>query len=427
MERKTIGGFMAALRKANGLTQKDLAEKLNVSDKSVSRWERDDGAPDLSLIPVIAEIFGVTSDELLRGERKSAGEQPEDKPHPKTEKQRQRILAAGLSKYKNRSVIAAGLAVLGLIIAMVVNFGFNRALIGFFCGSALYLASVIFQVVCLNNAMLTVADDEMAGPEVERFKRSVILTAEKVVSLCVVLLCISLPLGLLVTDAYVGLTAASWFPQGALTGLIGLVLCALVCYFLTNSLQKRGVYSLTEKEAAAYQHNFKLKRRCALTLFGLLLVTFAGHAIATGGWDAPSVAKGTVFEDYDSFISYMEQDVPAMNVWGARATPQRVAGDEGGQYYDAAGNEITEEEALRRTLTDSEGNVVCEYIERNQSVWSIRYGIRDGSLLPITTYSQNDIRQGQARINMFNAIFTALYLLELAAMLVIYFRKRVRQ
>lgn len=67
MERKTIGGLIAALRKASGMTQKDLAEKLNVSDKSVSRWERDDGAPDLSLIPVIAEVFGVTCDELLRG------------------------------------------------------------------------------------------------------------------------------------------------------------------------------------------------------------------------------------------------------------------------------------------------------------------------------------------------------------------------
>ena len=71
MEKKTIGGFIAVLRKANGMTQKDLAEKLNVSDKSVSRWERDDGAPDLSLIPVIAEVFGVTCDELLKGERQS--------------------------------------------------------------------------------------------------------------------------------------------------------------------------------------------------------------------------------------------------------------------------------------------------------------------------------------------------------------------
>ena len=64
MEKKTIGQFIAALRKANGMTQKELAEQLSVSDKSVSRWERDESAPDLSLIPVIAEIFGVTSDEI---------------------------------------------------------------------------------------------------------------------------------------------------------------------------------------------------------------------------------------------------------------------------------------------------------------------------------------------------------------------------
>lgn len=69
MEKKTIGAFIAALRKANGLTQKQLADKLCVSDKAVSRWERDETLPDLTLIPVMAEIFGVTSDELLRGQR----------------------------------------------------------------------------------------------------------------------------------------------------------------------------------------------------------------------------------------------------------------------------------------------------------------------------------------------------------------------
>ena len=58
MEKKTMGSFLAALRRASGMTQKELAERLNVSDKSVSRWERDDGAPDLALIPVIAEVFG---------------------------------------------------------------------------------------------------------------------------------------------------------------------------------------------------------------------------------------------------------------------------------------------------------------------------------------------------------------------------------
>ena len=51
---KTIGKFICELRKAKGMTQKDLAELLNVSDKTISRWERDETVSDLALLPVLA-------------------------------------------------------------------------------------------------------------------------------------------------------------------------------------------------------------------------------------------------------------------------------------------------------------------------------------------------------------------------------------
>ena len=57
------------MRKASGMTQKDLGDKLFVSDKTISRWEREDSAPEISLLPAIAEVFGITVDELLHGER----------------------------------------------------------------------------------------------------------------------------------------------------------------------------------------------------------------------------------------------------------------------------------------------------------------------------------------------------------------------
>ena len=69
MTKNTIGQFIAALRKANGMTQQEVADRLSVSNKAVSRWERDECAPDLSVLPALAEMFGVTCDELLRGER----------------------------------------------------------------------------------------------------------------------------------------------------------------------------------------------------------------------------------------------------------------------------------------------------------------------------------------------------------------------
>ena len=59
MERKTMGSFLAALRKAGGLTQKELAEKLNVSDQTVSRWETGAGYPDASIIPDLASALQV--------------------------------------------------------------------------------------------------------------------------------------------------------------------------------------------------------------------------------------------------------------------------------------------------------------------------------------------------------------------------------
>ena len=53
MEKRTMGKFIAVLRKANGMTQQELGDKLMVSDNTVSKWERDERMPDISLLPVI--------------------------------------------------------------------------------------------------------------------------------------------------------------------------------------------------------------------------------------------------------------------------------------------------------------------------------------------------------------------------------------
>lgn len=162
MERKTIGAFISALRKANGMTQRELAEKLNVSDKTISRWERDDGAPDLSAIPVLAEIFSVSCDELLRGERRPPEERTDGGTGStaKGEKQRQRLLRVSLVRFQNRSYIAMALAAAGLITAMIVNFGFLRARLGFLLGVLFYLASAVYQLIIRNSALLAVSDME---------------------------------------------------------------------------------------------------------------------------------------------------------------------------------------------------------------------------------------------------------------------------
>lgn len=69
MDQIKIGKFISSLRKEKGYTQEQLAEKLNVSNKSISRWENGNTMPDLSLIPKLCEILGISINELLSGER----------------------------------------------------------------------------------------------------------------------------------------------------------------------------------------------------------------------------------------------------------------------------------------------------------------------------------------------------------------------
>lgn len=68
MDQKKIGLFIATCRKKKGLTQKQLAEKLSVTDKSVSKWERGIHLPDASLYIPLCEILGITISEFFLGE-----------------------------------------------------------------------------------------------------------------------------------------------------------------------------------------------------------------------------------------------------------------------------------------------------------------------------------------------------------------------
>ena len=69
MSANQIGEFLAALRKARGFTQQEVADKLGVSNKAVSSWETGTSCPDISMLPVLAELYEVTCDEIVKGKR----------------------------------------------------------------------------------------------------------------------------------------------------------------------------------------------------------------------------------------------------------------------------------------------------------------------------------------------------------------------
>ncbi len=72
MSNKTMGETISLLRKEKGMTQSELAEKMNVTDKAVSKWERNLSCPDINSIPKLAEILGISVEELLKSQNNNS-------------------------------------------------------------------------------------------------------------------------------------------------------------------------------------------------------------------------------------------------------------------------------------------------------------------------------------------------------------------
>ena len=152
MEKKTLGSFLSALRRAQGLTQQDVADRLAVSNKAVSRWERDEAMPDITLLPAIADLFGVTVDELLRGERKRAADAPpapesthtppedppaeggyahETPPDPRALRGLRAMMRRAVAQIRNLGILAFALSYGGLMVMLGVSYGFYRPVLGY--------------------------------------------------------------------------------------------------------------------------------------------------------------------------------------------------------------------------------------------------------------------------------------------------------
>lgn len=72
----TIGDRIAKYRRNQGLSQEELAEKLGISRQSVSKWERNESLPEADKIPLLAQVFSITTDELLTGGEPKAQQAP---------------------------------------------------------------------------------------------------------------------------------------------------------------------------------------------------------------------------------------------------------------------------------------------------------------------------------------------------------------
>ena len=399
MEAKTIGSFIAALRKAQGLTQKELAEKLDVSDKSVSRWERDEGLPDLSLIPVIAEIFGITCDELLRGERKPEDER--DSTSPKGEKQLQRILLSGTNRFQNRSYIAIGIYVLGLIVLLIAAFGYNKTGVGLLIGCAFYLTGIICQVIFQNQALLCVADDDFNQQDVWRYRERVIRFAQCSIGYGILLSTCSLPLvkilSLLIARNYADIwTLLLFVAKRLIFPLIAVGIWYLICQIRYKSMIINGAIQITPERAAVRTENTQARRKCAKWLLLAMAATLSLQILLNLFLPVSLFEEPTrTFDNYDSFAVFMERDIN------------------------------TDVEKVRvKTLKDRDGNILCQYVNRNSSVKQIRYEGTIDKYLPISVYTTGNMTIYNASMKVINICILILYPIEAAVAAFCYLKKR---
>ncbi len=124
MEKQTMGMTIASLRREQGMTQAELAAKMGVTDKAVSKWERELSCPDIKSLPKLAEILGISVDKLMQAEA----------PGPEERKNDRRIHGIAMLVFK-AVALAMGIAVtvLSSMGAIDMDTGFTLLGIGLAC------------------------------------------------------------------------------------------------------------------------------------------------------------------------------------------------------------------------------------------------------------------------------------------------------
>ena len=316
MEKKTIGKFISALRKANGMTQKELGEKLFVSDKTVSRWECDECTPELSLIPLIAEIFGITTDELLRGERNNSerdasSEKTSYKKKIKNDKLFKLILHEKIKKFINLSFISIGIIIVGLIVAMICNLGFSKGVLGFCLASIFFVAATICQM-CFTVSFRLLIDEEYAeySEEIKKANTDMVFSSVKIFFGILLAFAFCLPIAVLTLSHFnsqYGIAIDSWIMFGILFAAVAfLVAFCVYKIFVLKALMRKEIVCLDKMTVGRVNTESKLLGKICIVFTVVLAIIMIATYIITSSVSESTFIERERFNDPDKFIEYMQ-------------------------------------------------------------------------------------------------------------------------
>lgn len=266
MEKKTMGSFMAALRKANGLTQQQVADKLNVSNKTVSKWECNEGYPEISMLPVIAELYSVSVDELLRGE-KMTKVFDEEKTDGKSAERVKFLIKKAIVKFTNNSIVSIVLSGAALIMAYIIYdiiYNYNVLWFGYAIILILCAVSIAISLIAFNNFISGLHSEYINEKEI----------VEKNIQKCIkyitcIVFLVVVTLEGLILDVIMDAPSFLFVALPA-TSVIGCV----VAYFIHSFLYKK--FDIAEKGLSPEQKYYRRRhiKTTAIILVIVVLVSF---------------------------------------------------------------------------------------------------------------------------------------------------------
>ncbi|MBO5227533.1 MAG: helix-turn-helix transcriptional regulator [Lachnospiraceae bacterium] len=164
-----LGETLIVLRKSKGLSQEQLAEKLDLTRQTISKWELNQSTPDISYIIQLSEFFEVTTDYLIKGEQMEAPGPSQDELVGTDDIHRTIINGGSEKAYKwcfYLGIVGAGVSFAGIIVLVIcsifkpwiyhVNGRVYDGVIGFLLGSQTMWFFIVLVVICIIGVALSV-------------------------------------------------------------------------------------------------------------------------------------------------------------------------------------------------------------------------------------------------------------------------------
>lgn len=413
--KMTLGAFIAQLRKEKGLTQKQLSEILGVSDKTISHWEREESAPDISILPLLARTLGVSVDELLKGElNPPINSAPQSIPKPVTDK-----TANTYRIFKIANIISAAISLFSTVFSSAavyfiryITLDSTANYIAFFAtlGSVILSAglTVIFNLIFTTKL----------SPESDTYIRHR-FRANRISTLNIYLGLVCLSANLVFTGRY-----------GFLFVAIALVLCLIIEYVLksTSVLSTDRAFESELKKSV-----YLLRKSCTVLCAVLVIIGSCGHFFIADCWNPNVYDK--VFDSAEEFKVYMETPgVTPEDAWmiddvvvttappTAPLSPDPEIQSPVATITPSQGTD----NAYPETVYDNNGKEVVTFIFRNKAVYEYSYN-NDGKFR-ITTY---DAMRKLEKINHFcnytlDFLMPLYYIAMIAVSLIVYKKKLSR-